>query len=317
MKLRQSAQISKLSWPNIIWIGSIHVLALTFAIPTFSWDALALMVFFYYLTGMVGITFGFHRLLTHRAFKAPVWLENFAALAGTLACQGGPVSWIATHRLHHAYSDTPNDPHDASRGFWWSHAGWLFNRRQDLDIFDEYKHYAPHMASRPFFVFLEKNMILIQIVFGLSLMLIGALVHGNAQGLSFSAGFSWVIWGVFVRLMLVYNVTWFVNSAAHKWGNNSNNISDLSKNCWWVGLLAFGEGWHNNHHAQPRTARHGWHWWQVDQTWIMVKTLNLLGILKDLKLPELSTKPKIIEKSSSLKDTLNLPEIIPGNPHQI
>jgi fatty-acid desaturase len=305
MKLRESSEITRVSWKNITWIVSLHILAVTMVFQFTTVGAVVAGLVAHYLAGMVGITFTFHRMLTHRSFKVAPWIENIGALCGTLACQGGPISWVGGHRIHHAYSDTDNDPHDATKGFWYSHFVWLFNRRQDLDNYEEYKHYAPDLASRRFFVFLEENMILVQFLFAAVLGVVGYAVGG-----SWHSVWSYVTWGVFVRVCAGYHVTWFVNSAAHKWGSNPNNLKDLSKNNWWVSLLAFGEGWHNNHHAQPRVAKHGWHWWQFDQTWILIKSLNLVGLLRDIKLPVTRAIPVESEialgvQTSSLPQTGN------------
>ncbi|MFZ9521032.1 MAG: acyl-CoA desaturase [Silvanigrellaceae bacterium] len=286
MKLRPSWQHNEFSWRNVLWISGVHVLAVAGLVPFFSWQGVITCAVMYYVTGMLGITFCFHRLLTHHGYTAPRWLENFTALCGTLACQGGPINWVATHRVHHAYSDTPRDPHDINRGFWYSHAGWLVNLRSDIASFDEYKHYAPDLIKRPFLLFLENNMIPLQFVLGFVLFALGGTVFGDSTvPFDFFTAASMTIYGIFIRMVLVYHVTWFVNSAAHTWGDNANKISDHSKNNWWVGLLAFGEGWHNNHHAHARYARHGWHWWQFDQTWIVIRILESVGILKNVVRP--------------------------------
>jgi stearoyl-CoA desaturase (delta-9 desaturase) len=264
----------------------VHICALAGAIPYFSWQGFVVFLALYYITGMVGITFGFHRMLTHHGFTAPRWLENVAGFCGTLACQGGPINWVATHRIHHAYSDTPRDPHDVNKGFWYAHIGWLMNLRCDLGKFEEYKHYAPDLAKRPFFVFLENYMIHIQVVLGLSLFALGGTVFSQLPaGFDFKMGMSFTVWGIFVRMITMYHVTWCVNSVAHTFGDNANHIADHSKNNAVIGLLAFGEGWHNNHHAQARLARHGWRWWQLDQTWIFICVLESVGLLKNVLRP--------------------------------
>jgi len=286
MKLRASWQQSEFSWRNALWIGAVHLVALAGAVPYFSWEGFGLFLALYYITGMVGITFGFHRMLTHHSFTAPRWLENVAAFCGTLACQGGPINWVGTHRIHHAYSDTPRDPHDVNKGFWHSHIGWLMRLRCDLGNFEEYKHYAPDLARRPFFVFLENYMIHIQVVLGLSLFALGGTVFSKLPvGFDFNMGMSFTVWGIFVRMTTMYHITWCVNSVAHMFGDNANRISDHSKNNALIGLLAFGEGWHNNHHAQARLARHGWRWWQLDQTWIFIRVLESVGVLKNVLRP--------------------------------
>ena len=290
MKMRPSASIVKFSWANFWWMLIVHSIAIGFAVSTFSWQAVGVLIFGYYLTGMIGITFGFHRMLAHRGFQLPRFLENFAALAGTLACEGGPVSWVGTHRQHHQYSDKAEDPHDSGRGFWFAHWVWLFQRRHDLSTYSEYSLYAPDMAKRPFMVWLDRNMILLQFIYGVILFAVGGLLARFfdpqiTTTFSVANGASYVVWGVFVRLIALYHVTWFVNSACHTWGFRTHNSPDKSRNLWWVGILAFGEGWHNNHHAQARTARHGWEWWQIDQTWYLIRTLELLGIARNVVHP--------------------------------
>jgi stearoyl-CoA desaturase (delta-9 desaturase) len=286
MKLRPSWQQTQFSWRNVLWIGAVHLIALAGAIPFFSTAGLVAAVVLYYVTGLIGITFGYHRMLTHHGFQAPRWLENFAALCGTLSCQGGPINWVATHRVHHAYSDTVRDPHDVNRGFWHAHFGWLAHLRCDLADFNEYKHYAPDLAKRPFFVFLENYMIHLQFALGFVLFVLGGMVFGRvAGGFDFHMATSLIVWGIFVRMVVLYHATWCVNSVAHVFGVNANKINDNSKNNVLVSLLAFGEGWHNNHHAQARLARHGWRWWQLDQTWIMIRLLETVGLLKNVLRP--------------------------------
>ncbi|KAB8030759.1 acyl-CoA desaturase [Fluviispira multicolorata] len=296
MKLRESASITKFNWRNFIWITAVHIIGLTLCWFYFTWQALIVFLVMHYLTGMVGITFGFHRLLSHKGFKTNSFIQNFAAFCGTLACQGGPISWVGQHRVHHAFSDTKYDPHDMNLGFWHSHIGFIFNRRADLNDVAEVSHYCPDIARVKYFMFLEKNMILIQVIVGLSLFALGGVL-GGATGFDWYNAMSFIIWGVFLRLVSGYHVTWFVNSATHKWGTRPHNTNDDSRNNWWVGILAFGEGWHNNHHAQPRAARHGWEWWQFDQTWIMISTLKTLGFITDLKLPNRGSKQEISLKS--------------------
>lgn len=296
MRLRPSASLTKFHWGNFLWISAVHIIAFSTCWYYFTWQAFILFVFLFYMVGMVGITFGFHRLLSHKGFKTNRFIENFAAFCGTLACQGGPVSWIGQHRVHHAYSDQPEDPHDIHKGFWHSHVGFIFNRRYDLDNYDEVSQYCPDIAKRKWFVFLDKYMIPIQFVFGFSLYPLGGLL-GHAPGFDYYNAMSFIIWGVFVRLVAGYHVTWLVNSATHKWGSRPNITTDESRNNWWVGLLAFGEGWHNNHHAQPRSARHGWRWWQFDQTWILISTLKFFGLVTKVELPKdpatLNSKPTL------------------------
>jgi fatty-acid desaturase len=302
IRLHPLSQKIGFNWSNFIWITSVHLIALAFAIPYFTWQAFVLFWIFYYLTGMFGITFSFHRLLTHKSFKAHKWLENVATFCGTLACQGGPLSWVGQHRLHHMHSDTDLDPHNARRGFWHSHIGYIFFRRQDLADSRICATYCKDIASNPYFWFLEKYMIPIQIVLALVFMGLGGLIGANFQGFDTHMATSFVVWGIFCRLTAVYNVTWLVNSFAHLWGNNPNKSHDLSKNNWIVGLLAFGEGWHNNHHAKPRSARHGWKTWQFDQTWILILVFKSLGLITNIQMPPQAASNLPLNPSDALED---------------
>jgi sn-1 stearoyl-lipid 9-desaturase len=254
MTVAKSENLSP-AWSIIIYIASIHLIALLAFLPSnFSWGAVGITFFLYWLTACIGITLGFHRLVTHRSFEVPKWLEYFFVFCGTLACQGGPFYWIGKHRIHHKYSDTELDPHDSNKGFWWSHIGWML--WENKAVTNDIPRYIKDISEDPFYQFCEKYFIPIQVALGLLL-------------------FWWGGWSY---------VTWFVNSATHKFGYKSHESNDHSKNCWWVALLTFGEGWHNNHHAYQYSARHGLQWWEVDLTWMTIRVLQLLGLAKNIKL---------------------------------
>ncbi|WP_107668486.1 acyl-CoA desaturase [Cyanothece sp. BG0011] len=268
------AQSQKLpyDWTIIIYMASIHLVALLAFLPSnFSWQAVGVAFFLYWVTGALGITLGFHRLVSHRSFQAPKWLEYILVLFGTLACQGGPIQWVGLHRIHHKYSDTEPDPHDSNRGFWWSHLGWMLHH---IPADNDVPRYTQDIKEDPFYNFCQTFMIPIQIVLGLILYSLG--------------GWPFVIWGIFVRLVMVFHFTWFVNSATHKFGYQSHESNDNSRNCWWVALLTFGEGWHNNHHAYQYSARHGLAWWEIDITWMTIRVLQFLGLAKNVKLAPVS-----------------------------
>ncbi|MEG3436038.1 acyl-CoA desaturase [Pannus brasiliensis CCIBt3594] len=257
-----------IDWVTLIYMAFIHLVALLALLPgNFSWNAVGVAFILYWVTGGFGITLGFHRLVSHRSFQTPKWLEYILVFCGTLACQGGPITWIGLHRIHHKYSDTAPDPHDSNKGFWWSHMGWMLHViPADQDV----TRYTQDIANDPFYQFCQKYFIPIQIVLGIFLYALG--------------GWSFVIWGIFVRLVVVFHFTWFVNSATHKFGYVSHESNDLSKNCWWVALLTFGEGWHNNHHAYQYSARHGLQWWEIDTTWMTIRLLQFLGLATNIKL---------------------------------
>ncbi len=258
-----------LNWVIITYMASIHLVAMLAFFPRFfSWKAVGIAILFHWITGGLGITLGYHRLVTHRSFQTPKWLEYFLIFCGTLSCQGGPIEWIGMHRIHHKYSDTAPDPHNSHRGFWWSHMDWMLHNapaKEDIprftkDIYDD-----------PVYRFFENYFIPIQIVLGLILYTLG--------------GWSFIIWGIFVRLVVVFHCTWFVNSATHKWGYQTYESNDESRNCWWVALVTYGEGWHNNHHAYQSSARHGLRWWEIDLTWMTIKLFQILGLATKVKLP--------------------------------
>lgn len=256
----------------IVWIVAMHVGVL--AAPfTFTWPAFFLFVFLSWLTGGIGITLCYHRLLTHGSFKVPKPLEYILSFFGVLASEGGPINWVARHRVHHLYPDTDKDPHTPRQGFWWSHMFWLFRHKPIFDDYELYSPYAPDLARDPFQRFLNSTHGLYQILLGI--------------GLYFWGGLPFLIWGLFVRTVFVYHVTWLVNSATHKWGYQSWKVNDDSRNLWWVALLSFGEGWHNNHHAFQRSARHGLKFWEFDQTYLTIKFLALLKLARDIHIPKL------------------------------
>jgi stearoyl-CoA desaturase (delta-9 desaturase) len=237
----------------------------------FSWTALGVMFLMFWIAGGLGITLGFHRLLTHRGFTVPRPVEYLLALFGTLAVQGGPIDWVATHRKHHAFVDADGDPHDSNRGMGWAHVEWLYRTSKDRLEPREYGRWAPDLMKDPFYRFLDRYPVAIQFALGLALFAIG--------------GWPFVVWGVFVRLVLLYHCTWLVNSAAHQVGYRNFKTGDRSTNSWVVALLAFGEGWHNNHHAFPFSARHGMRWFEFDLTWATIKLLRAVRIARNVKLP--------------------------------
>ncbi len=257
-------------WPTIVFLAAVHLGALAAFLPgTFSWPAVGVAVFLHWLTGGLGITLGYHRLITHRSFQTPKWLEYVLLFCGTLACHR-PLNWVAIHRMHHEHADMPEDPHDINRGFWWAHVGWVLHR---LPCERHIPRYTKDIARDPVYRFFDRSMVLWQVA-----------LAGLLFGLG---GWPFVVWGVFVRLVVVYNSTWLVNSATHCWGYSPHPTGDRSTNCWWVAVLAYGEGWHNNHHAFPGSARQGLRWWELDMTWWMVRGLQALGLAWRVKLPSL------------------------------
>lgn len=260
-------------WFIIGWFVVVHAVALIGPWFATSPGAIVTAVVLYYVTGCLGITLGYHRLLAHRSFKAPVWVERVLATCGVLALQRSPLEWVGHHRMHHAYSDTPKDPHDATRGFWWSHIGWMCHDQPDITDHAKLRKFARDIVADPYLNWLSSHtvQVMMQVALGVALLVLG--------------GWDYMIWGIWVRLVVVYHTTWFVNSATHQWGYKNYKCDDLSSNLWWVGLLAFGEGWHNNHHAQPDVAPAQRKWWEFDLTWQIIKGMRLLGLAHSIKMP--------------------------------
>jgi stearoyl-CoA desaturase (delta-9 desaturase) len=250
----------------------LHLGTLAALIPsTFTWSGVAVAVILCNLTGGAGLALGFHRMLTHQSLRVPRWLGCTIAVLGVLAMEGGPITWVATHRRHHAHSDAAGDPHNGRRGLRWSHIEWLYRYNEERPTAGEMERLTPDLLADPFYRFLERTNLYWQIGLGLVLLSLG--------------GWSWVIWGMFVRVVYTIHITGLVNSAAHHFGYQSYRTGDESRNTWWVALLSWGEGWHNNHHAFPASARHGLRWYEIDSTWLTIRALAALGLADEIRLP--------------------------------
>jgi len=256
-----------INWIFAIALAGFHLGALA-ALFYFRWSALVVFAAMWVLAQNVGIAMGYHRLLTHRGYATPKWLEYCIATFGTLALQGGPIYWVAIHRMHHRYTDKPGDPHSPRDGKWWSHMGWIMNgtlRNETKAL----KQYAPDLSREPFYLWLNKYHWLPLTVVGLSLLAFG--------------GWPWILWGAFLPVTIGLHVTWLVNSVTHLWGRRRFATRDDSRNNLWVALLTGGEGWHNNHHAFPVSARHGLAWYEVDVNYYGICLLKWLGLARHIK----------------------------------
>ncbi len=260
------------NWTNGVPLTAIHLCALLAFIPAFfSWQAVAAAAVLAYLTGAIGVTLGYHRTLTHRSLRLRWPLEYIVATVGTLAMQGAPIEWVATHRVHHAHSDHTGDPHTTRRGFTWAHIKWLIVKNRYVPSKEERARHCPDLVCDPYYRALSYLSVPLQVGLALALLAIG--------------GWSWVFWGIFVRLVYTYHTTWFVNSASHWAGYRTFKTDDRSTNSWWVALVSFGEGWHNNHHAFPFSARHGLAWFEMDMTWWHIKVLQMLRLADRVRVP--------------------------------
>ncbi|SAY38731.1 acyl-CoA desaturase, partial [Candidatus Synechococcus spongiarum] len=206
------------------------------------------------------------------SFRVPRWLRNLLATCGALSCQHGPVTWVGLHRHHHRFSDTHQDHHNSLCGFWWSHMGWMLFATPAMALVPQF---TRDLHNDPWLRFLDRWFLALQLPLAMALYLLGERLGVG--------GWSLVLWGIPLRLVAVYHVTWLVNSATHAWGYRSFATADASRNCWWVALLSFGEGWHNNHHAVPFSARQGLRWFELDLTWQHIRLLQALGLARGVK----------------------------------
>jgi fatty-acid desaturase len=254
-----------------------HVFAVA-ALFYFSWTNFLVAVALHWIAVGFGISLGYHRLHTHRGYKTSKAFEYFLAVCGTLTLEGGPIFWVATHRVHHKHSDHEGDPHTPHDGGFWAHAGWILFGDSNHNNTAVMSKYAPDLSADPFYRWLNTYHFMTVVVVGLVLLAVG--------------GWSMVGWGIFLRIVFGLHATWLVNSATHMWGTRRFATRDDSRNSWWVALLTFGEGWHNNHHAHPVSARHGLAWYEFDVSWITLKLLNAVGIVRDLKVAKIRQLPE-------------------------
>ena len=254
-----------------VWITVVHLGVL--AAPwTFSWAGIGLMLVMYFLTGCVGICLGYHRLLSHHSFETYRPLRWLIAWIGGLAGEGSAIHWCANHRIHHAKSDHDGDPHSPRQGFLWSHMLWCLQAMGKKEREELHRRWAPDLLKDPVLRFLDRTFLFWQVVIAFSFGLVGYYL----EGLQLAA--SLIVWGVFVRMVVVLHATWCINSVTHVWGYKTYDNGDDSKNLWWVAVITFGEGWHNNHHAYQKAANYGHRWWEFDTTYQVIRLMGMFGL---------------------------------------
>ncbi len=279
-------------WHYAISVAAIHTLALLALVPTlFSWTGVVLAAAGLYVFGTLGINLCYHRLLTHQGFSCPPWLERFLALLGVCCLQDSPARWVAIHRYHHQYSDEQEDPHSPLVSFFWAHFEWVITRNREFSAMGLYDRYARDLLRQRFYFALERNLTWVWVyVLHTALFFLAGLAAGYCWSADWGQaavfGLSVLVWGVFVRTVLVWHITWSVNSLTHVWGYRTYETHENSRNNWLVGLVSNGEGWHNNHHAFPRSAAHGLRWWELDVTYLTIRVLKRLGLVWDVSLPK-------------------------------
>jgi stearoyl-CoA desaturase (Delta-9 desaturase) len=237
---------------------------------------LAIMAVMYLITA-VGITVGFHRLLTHRAFQTHAWLERTFAVLGSLSVQGSVMDWVADHRKHHAHTDREGDPHSPHvghgsglAGLWHAHVGWLLETQGQAD----WKRYAPELYEDPAMRRIGRRFPLLVAVSLLAPTLAGYVLHG----FTLSGAAQGLVWGGLVRIFFVHHITWSVNSVCHFFGSRRFDVEDHSTNVGWLALVSLGESWHHNHHAFPRSAYHGLRWWELDPSGLIISGMERVGL---------------------------------------
>jgi fatty-acid desaturase len=284
----KTSQPLRIAWIDATGLAAIHVLALLAFVPWFfSWTGVIVAFVGLYVFGTLGISLCFHRLLTHRSFACPIWLEHTFAILGLCCLQDTPARWVAIHRRHHHHADDQPDPHSPLVHFLWSHVGWMVFRNKDTTRLRVVSRYAKDMLRDPFYARLEQNfswvwwVLLSWCAFFVAGFLI-ELVSGGGVMDALQFGLSLLVWGVFVRTVLVWHVTWSINSITHLWGYRNYETDDESRNNLIVGIISNGEGWHNNHHAHPRSARVGHKWWELDLTWLIIRLLAAVGLAHDV-----------------------------------
>ena len=285
------ATLGRIRWNNVVALGLIHGLACLALLPWFfSWTGVALALLGIYGFGSLGINIGYHRLLTHRGLVCPRWLEYSLAILGTCCAQDSPPLWVAIHRKHHQTSDSDADPHSPVGHVLWGYIGWVLVKQDDLRPKQLLDRYARDLMRDPFYAWLERSDNWIKVVIAswlvfLALGTMAALALGSDINAATRFGFSVMIWGGLVRTVLVLQITWVGNAMHHLWGYRNYDTPDNSRNNVLVALMSNGEGWHNNHHADPQSANHGHKPGEFDMSWQTIRLLMKLGLARDVVLP--------------------------------
>jgi stearoyl-CoA desaturase (delta-9 desaturase) len=281
----------RLEKSQVLGIVVYHLLALLAFVPWFfSWTGVIVAVLGIYVFGVLGINLGYHRLLTHKGFDCPIWLERSLAFLGLCCLQGSPARWVATHRYHHEHADDEPDPHSPIVSFLWAHVGWMLVKNERMQREGLYKSYAKDILRDPFYAWLEGGKTWAWMALApWALFFFGGFIAGLLLGWSPAVaaqfGLSLWVWGVIVRTVVHWHFTWSVNSVTHIWGYRNYETPDNSRNNAIIAFISNGEGWHNNHHADPRSARHGHKWWEIDVAWLTIRLLQAVGLATQVRGP--------------------------------
>jgi stearoyl-CoA desaturase (delta-9 desaturase) len=267
-----------IDWLRVIPYLGMHLACL--GVFWVGWSPVALAVAAaLYAIRMVAITGFYHRYFSHRSFRTSRPVQFLFAVLGAASVQRGPIWWAAHHRQHHMVSETEADPHSPRQlGFWRSHTLWFLTREH----FETRTERVRDWMKFPELRFLDRYDILVPFLLAVGLFALGAALERFAPGLGTSA-WQMLVWGFFVSTVVLYHATFTINSLSHRWGRRRYETDDDSRNNWLLALLTFGEGWHNNHHHYPASVRQGFYWWEVDLTFYVLKLMEALGLVWDLK----------------------------------
>ena len=269
-----------------------HTAALLVFVPWFfSWTGVVSLIIGVYVFGAIGIPICYHRLLTHRSFRTPKWFEHFLVVIALCNGEETPARWVAWHRLHHTESDHQEDPHSPLVNFFWSHFQWLIYENKNTNKFALYQKYARDILADPFYMWLEKNTymgVAIFVAHGFVIYGLAFLAAGLYYGFgmtAFQLASSVFVWGVIARIVCIWHITWSVNSLSHMFGYRTYDTDDHSRNNWFVALIASGEGWHNNHHADQSAATVQHKWWEFDLNYYIIKVWSWMGLASHIVPP--------------------------------
>jgi len=288
----------KLKKDNVYGFVVIHLLAALAVFPWFfSWTGVVLLVAGLFVFGVLGINLCFHRLLTHRSFSCPLWLEHALATLAVCSVQDSPPHWVAVHRRHHEFADEDHDPHSPLAGFFWAHMGWLMVKLDDMSRRPLIERYAKDIIRDPYYAWLERrsNWIKISLLSWLAFFAAGfavVAVTGGTWAEASQFGLSLLVWGAVLRTVVVWHITWSVNSLTHMFGYRNYDTDEESRNNWFVAILTSGEGWHNNHHEDPASATTRHRWWEFDLIFILVEVLEKVGLVTHVVRPRMERKSK-------------------------
>jgi stearoyl-CoA desaturase (delta-9 desaturase) len=256
----------------------VHLSCLAVFWVGFSWTAFSVALGLY-IVRMFGITGFYHRYFSHKAFKAGRGVQLAGAVLGCASAQRGPLWWASHHRYHHQHADTPDDAHSpVVHGFLWSHLLWFLSPRYLATLDSRIKDFAKYPELR----FLDRYHVIVPVVLGVGLYLLGDVLARVAPGLG-TNGWQMFIWGFSISTVAVYHATYTINSLSHLFGRRTYDTNDHSRNNWLLAILTLGEGWHNNHHHYPVSARQGFRWWQYDVTYYILLLLQRLGLVHELR----------------------------------